>query len=79
METEEDDDTSVEQVNQAKSNDYGILPYILKYCEVTNHTLIDVFKQPCTLVFYVVSYEIELAKKQEKEIKKIQNRYRSLN
>lgn len=53
---------------------FGIIPYILKYCEVTNETLTDVMKESINLVFYIVSYEVVKAKEQEKQLKSIKNK-----
>ena len=41
------------------ASDYGILPYLLTYCRITNETLTDAYKGSVLHLFYVVSYETE--------------------
>jgi hypothetical protein len=53
---------------------FGIIPYILKYCEVTNEKFSDVMNESINLVFYIVSYEILRLKEQEKQLKAIRNK-----
>lgn len=55
---------------------FGILPFILKYCEVTNETISNVMNESVNFVFYVVTYEVLKAKEQEKQLKQIRNNYR---
>ena len=50
---------------------FGIIPYILKYCEVTNETISNVMNESVNFVFYVVSYEVLKAKEQERQLKQI--------
>lgn len=52
---------------------FGIIPYVLKYCEVTNETISDVMNESVNFVFYIVSYEVLKAKEQEKQLKRIRN------
>ena len=52
---------------------FGIIPYVLKYCEVTNETISDVMNESVNFVFYIVSYEVLKAKEQEKQLKQIRN------
>lgn len=52
---------------------FGIIPYVLKYCEVTNETISDVMNESINFVFYIVSYEVLKAKEQEKQLKQIRN------
>lgn len=52
---------------------FGIIPYVLKYCEVTNETISDVMNESVNFVFYIVSYEVIKAKEQEKQLKQIRN------
>lgn len=55
---------------------FGIIPFILKYCEVSNETITSVMNESVSFVFYIVSYEILKAKEQEKQLKQIRNKYR---
>ena len=50
-----------------------MLPYILKFIEVTNETFSSVMDYDISTVFYIVSYEVIKAKNQEKQIKKLRN------
>lgn len=52
---------------------FGIIPYVLKYCDVTNETISDVMNESVNFVFYIVSYEVLKAKEQEKQLKRIRN------
>lgn len=52
---------------------FGIIPYILKYCEVTNETITSAFKESVNFVFYIVSYEVLKSKEQERQLKQIRN------
>lgn len=52
---------------------FGIIPYILKYCEVTNEPITEVMNESINFVFYIVSYEVLKAKEQEKQLKQIRN------
>lgn len=54
---------------------FGIIPFILKYCEVTNETITSVMNESVSFVFYIVSYEVLKAKEQEKQLKQIRNKY----
>ena len=59
---------------QPTTNDlatFGIIPYCLKYCEVTNEKISDVMNENINFVFYIISYEILKAKEQEKMLKQI--------
>lgn len=75
-EEDEDRQGSEETIDSGseKLNGYGIIPFILKFCEVTNHNLEEAMDYDISLLFYIVSYEILKAKEQEKQIKRIQNR-----
>ena len=57
--------------NSGDFEQFGIIPYVLKFCEVTNHTLTETLEMDVNTVFYIVSYEILKIKKQEKEIKRM--------
>ena len=59
---------------QNKFASFGIIPYILKYCEVTNETLTTVMKESVRLVFYIVSFEVVKAKEQDRQLKEIRNK-----
>lgn len=53
---------------------FGIIPIVLKYCEVTNERLTDVMKESVNLVFYIVTFEILKAKEQERQLKNIRDK-----
>lgn len=54
---------------------FGIIPFILKYCEVTNETISNVMNESINLVLYIVSYEVLKAKEQEKQLKQIRSKH----
>ena len=53
-------------------SEFGIIPFILKFCEVTNETFTAALEYEVTTLFYIVSYEVLKAREQEKQIKKMQ-------
>lgn len=61
------------QSGQNQFTSFGIIPYILKYCEVTNEKFSDVMNESINLVFYIVSYEILRLNEQERQLKAIRN------
>ena len=75
--SEEDEDGQTEEEKDIRTNQqngllqFGIIPYVLKYCEVTNETITDVMNESVNFVFYIVSYEVLKAKEQEKQLKQI--------
>ena len=70
------EETDANQINQGNGlTQFGIIPYLLKYCEVTNETLTDVMNESINLIFYIVSYEVLKAKEQERQLKQIRNKY----
>lgn len=74
----EDGESEEERVNQKHKEDgllgFGIIPFILKYCEVTNETITNVMNESVNFVFYIVSFEILKAREQEKQLKAIRNK-----
>lgn len=50
------------------------MPFILKFCEVTNHTFEQALEYDVTTLFYIVSYEVIKSREQEKQMKKLQAR-----
>ena len=62
------------QLTKNDLSTFGIIPYCLKYCEVTNEKISDVMKENINFVFYIISYEILKAKEQEKMLKQIRTR-----
>ena len=52
---------------------FGVLPYVLKFIEVTNETFTSVMEYDISTVFYVVTFEVLKAREQEKQIKRIQH------
>ena len=69
----EDGETEEERTNSKHQEDglmgFGIIPYILKYCEVTNETITSVMNESVSFVFYIVSYEILESKRTRKATK----------
>jgi hypothetical protein len=72
--TEEVEERTYPQYSQSGLMEFGILPYILKYCEVTNETISAVMNESINFVFYVVTYEVLKAKEQERQLKLIRNK-----
>ena len=64
----------IDMMEEWKNTNERIIPYILKYCEVTNEKFSDVMNESINLVFYIVSYEILRLKEQEKQLKAIRNK-----
>ena len=58
------------QFGQNQFTTFGIIPFVLKYCEVTNETISNVMNEGVNMVFYIVSYEILKAKEARKTIKR---------
>ena len=56
--TETSEESNIRQLGQNGITQFGIIPYLLKYCEVTNEKLTDVMNESVNFVFYIVSYEI---------------------
>ena len=46
----------------------------MTFIEVTNHTLEEAMNYDVATLFYIVSYKVQLNKKQEELIKKMQKR-----
>ena len=53
---------------------FGIIPFVLKFCEVTNHNFEEALNYDVSTLFYIVSYEVVKIKEQEKQIKQMQRR-----
>ena len=70
-EEQTEEETTYKQHQTNGLMEFGIIPYILKYCEVTNETITDVMNESVNFVFYIVSYEVLKAKEQEKQLKQI--------
>jgi hypothetical protein len=62
------------QFGQNQFATFGIIPFVLKYCEVTNETISNVMNEGVNMVFYIVTYEILKAKEQERQLKEIRNK-----
>lgn len=54
---------------------FGIIPFLLKYCEVTNETISNVMNESINFVLYIVSYEVLKAKEQERQLKQIRTKH----
>lgn len=80
FDTEIEESKSTEELEEGNNTSdgdfkqFGILPYVLKFCEVTHHTFNEAMEFDISTVFYIVSYEVMVLKKQEKEFKKMQRR-----
>ena len=77
-ETEENEDAEKSEEGGNKSgreiNGYGIIPFVLRFCEVTNETFTEAMNYDVNTLFYIVSYEILKQKEQEKQIKRMQHK-----
>lgn len=58
----------------SKINGFGIIPFVLKFCEVTNHNFEEAMNYDVSTLFYIVSYEVIKMREQEKQIKQMQRR-----
>ena len=76
----EDEFTEGEEESSSRRNGkdgfaaFGIIPYLLKYCEVTNETLTNVMTESVNLVFYIVTFEILKSQEQERILTEIRNK-----
>ena len=59
--------------SDSKINGFGIIPFVLKFCEVTNHNFEEALSYDISTLLYIVSYEVIKLKEQEKQIKKLRN------
>lgn len=50
------------------------MPFILKFCQVTNETFTSALEYDISTLFYIVSYEVLKSREQEKQIKQMQHR-----
>ena len=53
------------------NNEFGILPFILMFCEITNHTFAEAMDYDVNTVFYVTSYQVQKLKKDDQERKRM--------
>lgn len=51
------------------------MPFIIAFCEITNHTFEDAMQYDVSTLFYVVSYKVWMNKQQEKMVKQLQKRH----
>lgn len=49
---------------------FGIVPYVLTYCRVTNEPISAVYRSSVIHLFYIVSYETERKKLENEALKK---------
>lgn len=47
---------------------WGIMPYIIKCCEVSNTKFDEVMEMPVCTVFYITCYELDRAEIEKKEL-----------
>lgn len=65
--------------DRAPVQTFGILPYILTYCRVTNEPISEVYKSSATHLFYVVTYETERRRRENEELRKyVKGGYKSM-
>ena len=80
MNTEDKENESDERDEKADGESsgefsgYGIIPFILKFCEVTNHTFEQAMDYDVSTLFYIVSYEVLKIREQEKQIRRMRNK-----
>ena len=55
---------------------YGLLNYVLKAVEVTNHSLTEVLELPICTVLTIVQWSIDKAKMEEQQIRKMQQKWK---
>lgn len=70
-EGQEDEKSTIRHHRQNEFSNFGIIPYVLKYCEVTNETLTNALLENVNTLFYIVTYEVLKAKEQERILKEI--------
>lgn len=63
-----------ESEDRRTANTFGILPYILTYCRITNETITAAYGSSVIHLFYVVSYETERLMKEEEMRKRYMRR-----
>ena len=65
---------SSEEFSGSDSNPFGIIPFVIVFCEVTNHNFEEAMNYDVSTLFYIVSYKVWMNKQQEKMIKQMQKR-----
>ena len=76
QENEEDEGQGNEETISNTNSSYrqlqqfGIIPYVLTYCKLTNHTFGEAMTHNINTVFYLVSYDLIVNKIKNEEIKK---------
>jgi hypothetical protein len=54
---------------------YGITPFVITYCKLTNTPIMEVYRQSVTHLFYIVSYETVRRRQENEELKKYRKGY----
>lgn len=49
---------------------YGITPYVLTYCRITNEPISAVYRSSIIHMLYIVSYETERKRQENEALKK---------
>lgn len=56
---------------QADFSIFGVIPFLLKYCEIANESLTDVMNEDIRSIFFIINYEMLKLKEQERMIKNL--------
>ena len=56
-------------------NEFGIIPYILEFCNATNHTFEEAMTYDVSTLFYIVTYQVLRLREQEKRLKEASKKY----
>ena len=73
-ESEQGTDSGAGESNQGAAQTYGILPYVLTYCQLTNETITTAYASSVIHLFYVVSYETERRERENEQRKRYMQR-----
>ena len=63
-------DSEAETGDKAAEQAYGILPFVLTYCQLTNETITTAYTSSVIHLFYVVSYEVERRERENEQRKR---------
>lgn len=67
---EEDEDTGGQDENGKTDSSYGLILFALTFVRLTGLNLLQTLEQPISLVFTILSVEIERVKREQEELKK---------
>lgn len=54
---------------------FGVLPFVLTYCKLTNETISTTYQESVRQVFVVVSYEVMRIKEEEEALRRFKSRH----